>query len=465
MSDQINAVILAAGKGTRLKIETAKPLCPAGGKTLIDYVLAGLEGFSFKLGKAISYNMVVGYEKEKVKTYVQESYPKLDFSFAAQEQQLGTGHAVKTFFDAYPDAWKNEYTLVVCADTPLITPEAYQQLWEGLKETDADAICASFHAKFPRGYGRIERHEDGFNIIEEKDASEEQKKISEVNSGLYIFRTKHIKNHIESLDDKNESGEFYLTDLFKKGYNVSPLVFKDDRIFMGINNLVQLEEVEALILKRNKKKLMLSGVRFINASTSYIEPSVEIGAESVIYPHVTIMGTTKIGKNVTIEPGAVIKDSVLEDNVMVKAYSYFEKAHIKNEAAVGPFARLREGTVISEHCKVGNFVETKKSILHAGVKVSHLSYVGDAEIGENTNIGCGFITCNYDGANKHKTEIGKDCFIGSDCQMIAPVKLGNEVYVGSGSTINQDVPDGAFAIARQRQTNKEGMAKKFIKKK
>ncbi len=465
MSEKINVVILAAGKGTRLKIDTAKPLCPAAGKTLVDFVIESLSACSKNLGIEIDYNLVVGHKKEELMKHVKGSFPNLKINYAVQKEQLGTGHAVKTFFDAFPAAWENKFTFVVCADTPLIKPETYTEIYREVNHSGADAVCVTFTTNDPYGYGRIEHGEPGFNIVEEKDATEAQKKINEVNSGLYIFKTEHIKNFIEKIDDKNKSGEFYLTDLFKVGYNVRSHVFRDAKEFLGVNNLIQLEEVESLILERKKHELMLNGIKIINSQSSYIEPSVTIAAETTIYPHVSLMGNTQIGKHVIIEPGAVIKDSKIEDGVTVKAYSYFEKAHVKANSDIGPFARLREGSVISEECKIGNFVETKKSVLHKGVKVSHLSYVGDAEIGQNTNIGCGFITCNYDGAQKHKTTIGKDSFIGSDCQMIAPINLGDRVYIGSGSTINKDVPDDAFAIARQRQTTKEGMAPKFIKKK
>lgn len=465
MSDQTNTVILAAGKGTRLKIETPKPLCPALGQKLVDFVIDGLLEFSKKIKKEISYNAVVGHAKEQVQNHIEENFSHLNFNYAVQEQQLGTGHALKIFFEKYPTAWKNDYTLVVCADTPLITEEIYTELYNEIEESGADAVCATFSTNTPTGYGRIEHANLGFNIVEEKDASFEQKKITEVNSGLYIFKTNHIKEYIEKIDDNNKSGEFYLTDLFKVDLNVRTKLFNDEKTFLGVNNLIQLEEVETILNTRKLQSLMLAGVRMIKSNSIYIEDTVQILSETCIHPNVSIHGNSKIGKNVTIENGAIIKDSVIGDGVIIKAYSYFEGAEVRENSAIGPMARLREGTLIQENCKIGNFVETKKSILHPGAKVSHLSYVGDAEIGENTNIGCGFITCNYDGANKHKTVIGKNSFIGSDCQMIAPVNIGDEVFIGSGSTINQNVPSRAFAIARQRQVTKENMADKFLKSK
>jgi bifunctional UDP-N-acetylglucosamine pyrophosphorylase/glucosamine-1-phosphate N-acetyltransferase len=286
-----------------------------------------------------------------------------------------------------------------------------------------------------------------------------------VNSGLYILKTEYIKSYLYNIDSENKSNELYLTDLFKKGADVRTVVFENEIEFLGVNNLVQLSQAEQELKKIKIENLQLSGVRFLDPSSAYIEESVMIGAGSVVYPNVSLFGRTTIGKNTTLENGVIIKDSSISSNNLLKAYTYIEGAKIHENCAVGPMARIREGSEFDANCKIGNFVETKKASLDKGVKVSHLSYVGDAEIGENTNIGCGFITCNYDGANKHLTKIGKNSFIGSDCQMIAPVTIGDEAYVGSGSTINKDIPDGSFGIARQRQVNRDGLAKKFIKKK
>jgi bifunctional UDP-N-acetylglucosamine pyrophosphorylase/glucosamine-1-phosphate N-acetyltransferase len=465
MTYKINTVLLAAGKGTRLKIETPKPLCPALGKTLVDYVIDGLQEFSKSDQVELSYNFVVGHEKEKVQSYIEKNHSQLNLSFSWQKEQLGTGHALQTFFNENEQAWNNDYTLVVCADTPLIEAQTYQDMFSMLKETECEAVCASFETNNPTGYGRISHGEYGFNIIEEKDASLEEKKITEVNSGLYIFKTAFIKQYLYNLNTENKSNEFYLTDLFKKQTNVRTLVFNNEQQFLGVNNLIQLAQAEEQLKLRKINSLLLNGVRFLDPKSCYIEDSVSVESESVIYPGVTLLGQTKIGSGVTLENGVIIKNSEIGNSTLVKAYSYIEGAKIQNDCALGPVARLREGTEIDAGCKIGNFVETKKAKLSKGVKVSHLSYVGDAEVGDNTNIGCGFITCNYDGANKHLTKIGKDSFIGSDCQMVAPVTLGDEVYIGSGSTINKDVPSGAFAIARERQVTKEGLAKKFIKKK
>lgn len=457
MADLTSIVILAAGKGTRLKMDVPKPLAPLHNKTLIDYVIDSAKDFG-------DLYMITGHQSDLVKEHIEASWKDLDAKYVHQAEQLGTGHAVRMYFEQVNDADKYNYTIVACADTPLLTKEVFQTLIDEANK-GFDAVCASFIEDSPTGYGRIVRGDKGFSIVEEKDATDEQRTITEVNSGLYIFKTSYLKSHIFNLDSNNKGGEFYLTDTCKKEANVKPLVFEDKNLFLGINDLYQLSVADRKLRNRNMHYLLREkGVRIIDPSHSYIY-SNEIEVGSVIYPNVHIDSNTKIGKNVTIEPGCIINNSVIEDGVHLKAYTYLTDSVVRKNAKVGPMSQLRPGSDIGEGSKLGNFVEVKKSTLDKNVSVSHLSYVGDAEIGKNVNIGCGFITCNYDGANKHKTIIGEGSFIGSDCQMVAPINIGKEAYVGSGSTINKNVPDGAFAIARERQVTKDGLAKKFIKKK
>jgi bifunctional UDP-N-acetylglucosamine pyrophosphorylase/glucosamine-1-phosphate N-acetyltransferase len=458
-------VILAAGKGTRLKIDIAKPLCLALGSPIVDYVIDGLQRFCNKTKLKSTYGFVVGYKKNEVKNFIEQRLPSEELEFADQQKQLGTGHALKVYFETFPEAFEREYTIVACADTPLIEESVYSHLFNELKKENLDAVCASFSTSKPKGYGRIKKSDIGFQIIEEKEASSLEKQICEVNSGLYIFKTSYIKNFINKLSNENKAGEFYLTDLFKPNQRVQALRFDDELQFLGINNLVQLELAEEILRKKINEQHMLNGVIISNSQSVFIEKSVLIKNGVKIRPNVSLRGQTVIEANSILEEGVIINDSIVGEESTIKAHSYLEGCQISKNVVIGPMARLREGSIIGDNCKLGNFVETKKVKLAAGVKISHLSYAGDAEVGSNTNIGCGFITCNYDGASKHKTKIGSDSFIGSDCQLIAPISIGNNSYIGSGSTINQDVPDGAFAIARQRQTNKEAMAKKFIKKK
>lgn len=455
MSDKISLVILAAGKGTRLNLKVPKPLAPLHNKTLLDYVIQS----SHKVGQI---HLITGHQQELVQEHVQKFWSDQDIKFIHQKEQLGTGHAVRTYFDATNDADKYQYTIIACADTPLLTEDIFQKLIQEI--SGKQAVCATFEESDPTGYGRIIRGAPGFSIIEEKDANEAQRAVTEVNSGLYIFETNYLKEHIYGLDDNNKSGEFYLTDTFKENANVKPLKFDEKNSFIGVNDLYQLSVVERKLKNRNIKFLLENGVRVIDPSHSYVYTK-HIGAGSVLYPNSFIDEESKIGENVTIEMGCTIKNSIIEDGAYIKAHSYFTNAIVGKGASIGPMAQLRPGAEIGSGSKVGNFVEVKNARLGENVGLSHLSYVGDAEVGDRTNIGCGFVTCNYDGANKHKTIIGSDSFVGSDCQTIAPVKIGSKSYIGSGSTINKDVPDGAFAIARERQVTKEGMAKKFIKTK
>ena len=464
MADSFGIVILAAGKGTRLKMDVPKALCPIQGRTLVDCVLENLRKFENLAGIKAETSLVVGHRKEEVQQAVSEKWQNV--SFAWQKEQKGTAHALQTYFEQINGAWKKDFTLVVCADTPLITEEEYTKLYETFSSSkELEAVAAVFETPNPFGYGRIVQGDKGFSIIEEKDASEAVRKITTVNSGLYLFKTKHIKIHLDSVDDSNKAGEFYLTDLFKEDYSVRPVTFENAWRFLGINNLVQLEEAAKILQKEKIQSLQLSGVRFVNSGSCYIEENVKIGAGSVVYPNVVMEGNVEIEENCLVEAGVVLKNCGLQKGAKVFANSYIENAQVGESAKVGPMARIRPGSKIGSDCKIGNFVETKNAKLDKNVSVSHLSYVGDAQVGEGTNLGCGFITCNYDGAKKHQTVIGKNCFIGSDTQMIAPLTVGDEVYVASGSTINKDLPSGSFGIARQRQTTKEGMAKRFIKKK
>lgn len=461
MTISVGVAILAAGEGKRLNLDVPKPLAPVSGVTLVDFVLDELQIFFEKNKLNGNIGLVVGHKKEMVKDYLEKNYKGL--SYAVQEKQLGTGDALKSYFNGCEFASKCDYTLVVCADTPLLKSTDFDLLLGEVNSKKLEGVCASFNAQNPFGYGRIVKDGIGFKIVEQKDTSIEQQKISEVNSGLYLLKTSYVLNQLENINNNNNSGEFYLTDVFKTDANVSAVCFNSDENFLGVNDLIQLEEAQRILSKRKVEDLQRAGVRFINSSSCYIEKNVKIGKGTVVYPNVTILNDVEIGENAVVESGAFLKKSKILSGTQIKAYSYVEEALVREEAAIGPFARLRKGSDIGNKCKIGNFVETKQVRLDQSVSVSHLSYVGDAEIGENTNIGCGFITCNYDGENKSLTKIGKNCFIGSDTQMIAPVNLGDYVYVASGSTINKDIEDYGFGIARCRQETKPNLAKKFLK--
>lgn len=463
MSDQINIVILAAGKGTRLKLDIAKPLCPFLNKTLVDFALKGVSSFLHKSSYEGSFDFVVGHQAAEVEQYIRLNHSDKKTKFILQAQQLGTGHALQTYFEQSPESYSNPYTIVMCADTPLIPDHVFTEMFKMMEDTQADVVVTSFKAFDPFGYGRIIHEGDGIKIVEQKDANKEEQAINEVNSGLYLFKTEHIKKTISTLNSNNSSNEFYLTDLVKPEFNCVTYCSPKEDFFTGVNNLADLEKTQKSFMQAKVEELQSSGVIIHDTASVYIEDNVSVASGTVIFGNVHLFTGTTIEENVILEPGVIVKGSHVAAGAKILAYSYVENAKIGSQASIGPFARLREGSEIGSNCKIGNFVETKKAKLEPGVKVSHLSYVGDAQVGEDTNIGCGFITCNYDGKEKHQTIIGSNSFVGSDCQTIAPVKIGDRAYIGSGSTINKDVPDDAFAIARQRQVTKEKMAKKFLK--
>ena len=466
MSDSIGLVILAAGKGTRMKIDTPKALAQTAGRPLLDYVVDAALGFVANFSLEAQIGLVVGHKKELLEAWHGVHPAKNQLKTAWQKEQNGTADALKACFNDLPHFWDYEYTLVACADTPMIQAAEFSTLYETLKSNDnLMGVAATFETLNPKGYGRIIHGNKGFHIVEEKDANEKERSITEVNSGFYILKTKHLKAVLGSIENKNKSGEFYLTELFQDHFDVKAVKFPSEIPFLGINTMEQLSQVTALLRDRKIKQLMLDGVEFLNPHSVHIDDLVKVGSGSVIFPNVTLLGKTLIGEKVILESGTFIKNSTIHNSSQILANSYLEGALVHENVIIGPMARLREGSDIGAKSKIGNFVEIKKSKLDPGVKVSHLSYVGDAQIGENSNIGCGFITCNYDGVQKHKTKIGKNTFIGSDSQMIAPVEIGDDAFVAAGSTITKNVPDGGFAIARSPQVTKEGAAKRFLKMK
>lgn len=466
MTNSLGIVILAAGKGTRMKTDAPKALAPCAGKPLLDYVVEAALKFAKNSSLTAEIGVVVGHKKELLEQWWNSHPDKSLIKTAWQKEQNGTADALKAGFHDLPRFWNFEYTMVACADTPLITNEEFQELFKVLKShPELVGVAATFETSSPYGLGRIIPGKKGFKIVEEKDADENQKKIQEVNSGFYLLKTSHIKSVLGQINNKNKSGEFYLTDLFQDEFAVKSVKFPSETPFLGINTLEQLAQVDSIVRSTKIKKMMIDGVRFLNPDQVYIDADVEIGVGSTIYPGCTILGKTKIGNSVLIESNCFIRNSEIDQNCEILASSYLDEAIVKNKASIGPMARLRPGTEIGPEAKVGNFVEIKKSKLAKGAKVSHLSYIGDAEIGEDSNIGCGFITCNYDGANKHKTKIGARTFIGSATQAIAPIEVGNDAFVAAGSTITKSIPDGAFALSRSPQVIKEGQAKRFLKTK
>ena len=466
VSQTLGVVILAAGKGERLRIGVPKPLAPIAGRKLVDFPLSESLSFGEKVGLKTQVAAITGHRREELEKYLSTQYSgRVHFAF--QREQKGTADALKAYFECRKkEAKEAAFTLVLCADTPLIREGDLEVLYRALQEGGSQAVAAVFRADNPHGYGRIVGSESGegqgFHIVEEKEASEEVRKVTTVNSGVYFFRTPFLLERLGQIEARG-GNEFYLTDIFQDDLPVRAVLFPNGPSFQGVNTLSQLQRAESCLRREIHRRHQENGVYIVDPRHTYIDWDVTIAPGAIVHPHCFIYGGTTIGPAAEIGPFCTIRDAEIGAYCHIKGHCHLEEAAVGEGAAVGPFAHLRPGSHIGKNSKIGNFVETKNAHLQAGVKVSHLSYVGDAEIGEGTNIGCGFITCNYDGTHKHKTTIGKNAFIGSDTQTVAPVSIGDGAYIGSGSTINRNVPDEAFAIARAKQVTKEGMAKKFKK--
>jgi bifunctional UDP-N-acetylglucosamine pyrophosphorylase/glucosamine-1-phosphate N-acetyltransferase len=449
------AIILAAGKGTRMKSELPKVMHPICGLPMIEYLVRNLE----KL-KIDEIYVVVGHKKEMIKDYLGDRVV-----FVEQNEQLGTGHAVMQVSPFLNE--KKGSTMVLTGDTPLLEAETLRQFMIQHFETGSDATVLSSNQENPTGYGRIVRSELGFidRIIEEKDATLEEKTIREVNSGIYIFNNEKLFSHIGELTTKNAQKEYYLTDMVEvfnhHHFSVEPFVVKNNTEVLGINDRLQLSQAEGFLRERINRKHMLNGVRLIDPNTAYIDYDVKIEPDAVIYPSVILKGETKIGTSAFIGQNCEIINSSIGMHTSIKQ-SVVSDSNIGNYVSVGPFAHIRPNSEISDECRIGNFVETKNSSFGKGSKASHLSYIGDAKIGEKVNLGCGSITVNYDGKKKYKTIIGDGSFVGCNVNLIAPVELGKNTLIAAGSTITDDVPDDSLAIARERQTNKENYQKKAV---
>lgn len=444
------ALILAAGKGTRMKSEKPKVLHEVNGVPMLKRVLNTMEEIATK--KNI---FILGHKKEEVLSAMG------DIEYVEQAEQLGTGHAVLIAREKIEEY--KEDVLITYGDTPLLTEETLLKMKEIFYEKELDCILLSCKVKDPFGYGRIIK-EGGkiVNIIEENEATEEQKKINEANTGVYIFKYVRLIEAASKIDNNNVKGEYYLTDAIKilsdGGYKVESYQIEDEDEVLGVNSKAQLAQAGKILRNRINTKFMDEGVIIIDPETTYIEENVRIGEDTVIYPNVFIQGKTEIGKNCIILGNTRIEDSIIKDNVKIEA-SVVEKSVLEEGVTVGPFAHLRPKAHLKENVHVGNFVEVKNALLESGVKVGHSTYLGDAEIGENTNIGAGTITCNYDGKNKHKTTIGKNSFIGSNSTIVAPVNIGKKAFTAAGLVITKEIPDNTLAFGRARQINKEGWNK------
>lgn len=451
-------IVLAGGLGTRMKSPLPKVLHPVAGLPMIYRIIT-----ECKKAGSDQVRVVLGHGLSLVQQVIQP----LNVQTFQQKEQLGTADAVKS-----ADINTIEgLVMIVNGDHPLISAEDLQGLINTFDKRGLDLAVVSVKVKNPNQLGRIVRRNGTLqSIVEAKDASPEVLQISEINTGIYITHAKHLSALVPKIKNDNSKKEFYLTDIIELALGsqlkVDSLLSENENLAHGVNSQAELAQATAKAFARKSEKLMSEGVIFINPATSYVEDSVIVGPGTVIYPGVFLRGKTAIGPYSVIEPNSFISDSVIDDGVQIKMGSHLEQVIVKSKAQVGPYARLRPDTVIGSSAKVGNFVEMKKVNFGAGSKASHLTYLGDAEIGVDVNIGCGTITCNFAAdEKKYKTIIKDRVFVGSDSQLVAPVIIHEDSIIASGSTITKDVPAGALAIARGRQENKDGMAKKFKKNK
>lgn len=448
------AVVLAAGKGTRMKSSLYKVLHPVCGKPMVEHVVENMEQLGVE--KIVT---VVGHGAEVVQSELGDRS-----EYALQTEQLGTAHAVLQAEASLANL--DGTTIVICGDTPLITADTMNDLLNHHKQTGAKATILTALADDPTGYGRIIRAEDGSvkSIVEQKDASIEEQRVNEINSGTYCFDNDALFKSLKLVKNENAQGEYYLPDVIeilqKEGEVISAFAAKDFDEILGINDRIALSQAEQIMRARIAHHHMREGVTIIDPQNTYISSDAIIGADTVIQPGVMIEGKTIIGEQCTIGPNSHIVSSKIGNGTTIHS-SVILSSEVGDHTAIGPFAHIRPQTEVGNDVKIGNFVEVKKSSVGNGSKISHLSYMGDASIGTNVNIGCGTITVNYDGKNKFKTTIEDDAFVGCNSNLIAPVTIGNKAYVAAGSTITKDVPGEALAIGRARQENKEGYVKKL----
>lgn len=446
------AVVLAAGQGTRMKSKLYKVLHPVCGKPMVEHVVDQIS--TLDVDKVVT---IVGHGAEKVQEHLAGKS-----EFVKQEEQLGTAHAVLQAKSEL--AGKDGVTLVVCGDTPLIEASTMEALLKYHHEKRAKATILTTVIEDPTGYGRIIRDDLGIveKIVEHKDATEKEQRISEINTGTYCFDNKALFEALENVSNDNVQGEYYLPDVIKILKDADEVVaaYKMESFeeSLGVNDRIALAEASKLMQRRINENHMRNGVTLVNPENTYIDIDVKIGQDTVIEPGVMLRGKTVIGDDCVVTSGSEIVSSVIGERVHVRNSSIFE-SKVGDDVQIGPYAHLRPESDIHNQVKIGNYVETKKAVVGEGTKLPHFIYMGDAEIGKNVNVGCGSIAVNYDGKNKAKTIIGDNVFVGCNSNLIAPVKVGDRAFIAAGSTITKDVPEAALGIARAKQDNKLGYAK------
>jgi bifunctional UDP-N-acetylglucosamine pyrophosphorylase/glucosamine-1-phosphate N-acetyltransferase len=456
MQTPVTVVILAAGLGTRMKSRHAKVLHRAGGKILLQHVV----DTALQIAPPERIFVVVGHQADEVRDAV--TTPGI--GFIEQKEQKGTGHALMVAREALSGL--DGYLVIVYGDGPLLRAESLRQLISTQEAGGGAGTLLSAMMDDPTGYGRVIRDAQGHavQVVEQKAGTPEQLAIREANMGIYCYRTGLFWKHVGEIRPDNPAKEYYLTDMVeilnRAGHSINVMTISDPKECLGINNRVELAEVDRILRERKVRQLMIEGVTIEKPETVTIDADVRVGMDTVIEPFAQILGKTTIGENCRIGAAAIMQDSEIADEVEVGPFTIVGTSRVGRGAHVGPFARLRLDNDVAEGAHIGNFVELKKTRLGAGAKANHLAYLGDSQIGAKTNIGAGTITCNYDGYRKHPTRIGEGSFVGSNSTLVAPIEIGSGAYIGAGSVITEPVPADALAIGRGRQVIKEGWARK-----
>lgn len=431
---KINSIVLSAGKGTRMKSELPKVVQKVLGYEMVNLVLKSLT----EAGITNNY-LVVGYKKDEVITRIDKAF---DFDYVEQTEQLGTGHAVMMAKEKLAN--ESGITIITCGDTPLVSAETFAGLIAAHQANNNDLTVLTAKIQNPTGYGRIIRNADNHvqAIVEQKDATQEEQLVNEINTGIYCFDNEKLFKYVDSISNENVQNEYYLTDLVQifneQSEKVGAYVTENHHETLGVNDLPALSEAARILQQTINHQLMIDGVNILDPRTTYIGPNVKVAAGTIIEPNVTIMGETTIGSNNHIRTSTVIED-----------------ATIGNENEIGPMARLRNNVKMGNGCRIGNFVELKNCELSDGVKAAHLAYIGDAKFGNNVNYSCGAITANYDGENKHQTIVGNNVLVGSNATLVAPVTIGDNTYVAASTTVTKDIEADKLVIGRSRETIKE----------
>ena len=445
----IHIIILAGGKGTRMLSQKAKVLQKLGGRTMLDHIMTTAQKITDKI------SIVVGFDKEGVEEEIQNI--GINANTYLQKEQIGTADAVKTILN---EIEQTEKILVLYGDVPLIKEETLKKLCN----QKSDLSILTTNLENPTGYGRAikDKENNVLKVVEEKDADSEQKKIKEIFTGILVTKGEILKKHIPEISNNNAAREFYLTDLIgianNNGFKINTLSSSNEET-AGANSRLEQEELEKTLRTMNSEDLLAKGVTLADKSRIDVRGEVKTGADCVIDVNVILEGRVELGSNVEIGANSIVCDTKIGDNTKILPFSHIVESEIGTNCSIGPYARLREGSVVMDGAKIGNFVETKKTKLGKASKASHFSYLGDAEIGDEVNIGAGTITCNYDGKDKHKTNIGNNSFIGTNSSLVAPVTIGKNSYVGAGSTITKDIPDNALGVGRSKQKNTENWSK------